>query len=132
MIKKRLFQHIFILLLMVAVLHFFASIFYIYWLFPWFDIVPHFLSGGAVAMTIILFWWYFYPNQFHNRSKIILMTILGAFVIGILWETFEVYFSITFLSDGIAYVTDTSSDFLMDICGGFFGALYASNLLKKQ
>ena len=138
MFKTRLFKHFFVLLLAVAILNFLASTFYLYWTFWWFDMMVHFLAGGVVAMVVILILdskgstleipkvepWY-------TKIKMIFWSVAGALLVGIIWEIYEVHFGITFLSDGIAYVRDTSSDIIMDICGGFFGSLYAHKMINK-
>jgi hypothetical protein len=130
MMKTKLFKNAFILLVIVGFLNFMAVKFYLYWSIWWMDMVVHFLAGVCVGLAILLFFQEDYYVQ--NKLKAILFVILGAFFIGILWEIYELIFGITSLSDGIHYVTDTVSDLIMDIVGGFFGSLYGFRLLKKQ
>ena len=92
--------------------------------------VVHFLAGGVVAMATLLFWPHINKVKIHTTSQIIFVAIMGTIIIGLLWEIYELYFHITFLSDGIMYTTDTISDLLMDISGGFVGAVYSLKLIK--
>ncbi len=80
--------------------------------------------------TILVF--SYKANDFYLQGipKIIFTGFLGALFIGILWEFYELYFEITSISDGISYLTDTSSDILMDISGGILGGLYSLRFFK--
>ncbi|MBA3733227.1 hypothetical protein H0W91_02530 [Patescibacteria group bacterium] len=93
----------------------------------------HFLAGATVAMATVLVLSFLYRTYEENSLiKNIILAVLGALVVGIIWELYELYFGITLLSDGIIYFRDTLSDILMDISGGFFGALYSHNLLRTK
>ena len=94
--------------------------------------VLHFLGGLCVAMGGLSTWLYLSSSTNISNTKLTLVGLLWALAIGIIWEIFEVHFGITFLSDGIAYVRDTASDLIMDICGGIFGVLYAVRLNKQN
>ena len=131
-IKTRLFKHTLILLFIVGILDLIAEKFYLYFTTSWFDTIVHFLAGACVAMAGFLALSYFSDRFTFSYRKMTLVAILGAFIIGILWEFYELYFGITFLSDGIRYVRDTASDLLMDIVGGSFGAWYSLKLLKDK
>ncbi len=132
MIKTPLFKRTFWLLFVVGFLNIIAIKLYLYWTVWWFDMVVHFLAGATVAMTAMLLWYFFFKGTIPNISKSIKISVAAALLIGILWEFYELYFSITFLSDGLAYWTDTSSDLLMDISGGILGALYAHRILSRD
>ena len=132
MLETRLFRHIFILLFVVAILNFLGTTFYLYWTLWGFDTVVHFLAGASVSMAVVLFWEYYFPNKTPSLIKTIFLAVLVAFIIGILWEIYELYFDLTSFSDGIVYVRDTLSDLLMDITGGFFGTLWAMKILSKK
>lgn len=58
--------------------------------------------------------------------------IYGALVIGLLWEFYELYLGMVFLSDGLAYVIDTTKDIIVDTSGAFLGSLYAIKLIKNN
>lgn len=131
MIKTRLFKHTFALLFIISVLNLIATIFYLHWTTWWFAAGLHFLSGFVIAMITILFIQHFYNITAFKLLKIILITVIASFIVGVLWEVYELYFGITFLSDGMVYVVDTASDLIMNICGSFFGVLYARKFLQN-
>jgi putative effector of murein hydrolase len=122
--SKKLSKDIIAIFIVIGVLDFFANKLYLYWTTWWVDIILHFLSGAVVAMVIILFL---------NRFKINLFwtTLLSCLLIGVLWEVFELYIQSTYLSDGIAYWTDTSSDVFLDVLGGYTGIKYSFYILNK-
>ncbi len=133
MIRSKLLRHTLFLLFLVGILNFFADYLYLYWVIWWFDMLVHFLAGATVAMATVLVLSFLYRTYEENSLiKNIILAVLGALVVGIIWELYELYFGITLLSDGIIYFRDTLSDILMDISGGFFGALYSHNLLRTK
>jgi len=107
--------------IIIAGLHFTALEFYLYWVFPWFDVLMHFLGGFLVALIGI--WSLLYVVRmrvwicFSHRN--ILYTAIGtALAIGIGWEVFE-YINGLRIKDN--YVFDTVTDLIMDL----FGAMLA-------
>ncbi len=123
MIHTPLFKRLFALLFLIACLHVIAAWLYLYQIVSWFDIPMHLLGGVAVALA--------YFTVFGGTNKSIIRAIVFVFIVGVLWEIFELSFGITFLSDGAAYVFDTAKDLTMDIIGGYIGSRYALRLLKK-
>lgn len=122
-------------LLVTAILNIVGIKLYLFWATPYFDIPMHFLGGFWVALTVVWLWSLRKTEVMPDKLKVVLSAILGALVIGFLWEIYELYFGITFLSDGIRYWRDSGADFIMDYVGGVFGALYGYSLLlsiKKQ
>ena len=132
MLKTKLFKTTFLLLAIVGALDIVAVKLYLFWSVSQFDSVVHFFAGICVGMASILFWRYGLNRTAADKSKILLVAVVGALIIGIIWETFELYFGITFLSDGINYIEDTGSDLLMDIVGGFLGGAYGFRLLTNN
>ncbi|HEY4505601.1 MAG TPA: hypothetical protein VJG67_02830 [Candidatus Paceibacterota bacterium] len=128
----KLFKHTFLLLVIVAVLNWLASEFYLYWTIWWFDMLVHFLAGCTVAMAILWLWPHINKIRTHTTIQIIFVAIFATLIIGILWELYELYFHLEFLSDGVPYFIDTSSDLLMDVSGGFIGAWHALRLIDKK
>ncbi len=126
MMKTKLFKTTLFLLLLVAALNEFGTIFYLYWTTKWFDMITHFLGGATAGLGVILFFVYILKKQNVSRRQIIWIGIVGTFVIGILWEVYELSFGITSFSDGMYYVLDTSKDITMDMLGGILGSLYAA------
>jgi len=94
--------------------------------------VLHFLSGGVVAMVAILFLQSISKTKGLNRREIFLVAILSACFVGFLWEVFEIYFEVTYFSDGFVYWTDTLSDLFFDLFGGFLGIKYSFRILDKN
>ena len=131
MFRKEIFKRAFWIFVVVGVLNFFADKLYLHWSAGWFDIVLHFLGGLCVAMFAL--WLISAKFELKNWSsrKISMVAVFGALLIGVLWEIYELYFGITFLSDGARYFADTAKDLTMDLVGGFFGFLWAVRLLKK-
>ncbi len=134
MTKLALPLSIVVLGIVVAVLHGYALNNFLYWHFPWLDIVMHFL-GGLLASLFGL-WFAERCNLITNaRPKAILLfdVILFVFIISLLWESFEFMFKLV-LHDPVEYIIDTIIDFLMGIMGAVFGfyLIYISGLFKKS
>lgn len=94
--------------------------------------VTHFLAGGVVGLATLLAWQKFSVFTEGKIGKIIWSAVIGGLVVGLLWEEFELYFDLTSFSDGMAYVTDTVSDLILDTVGAFLGALYGMKIWKKN
>lgn len=127
MLKQPLFITSFITLLIVGILHIIATEFYLYWTFPWFDNLMHFLGGLWFGITSIWFFFFSgYAKKFTSKltaRNILTVSIASVIVIGVLWELFEIYAGVLTLE--IDYPLDTSTDLLMDILGAVVAASYA-------
>ena len=132
MISKKLFIWSFWTLVVTEILDLFSRKFYLYWTVWWADITVHFFGGMSVAFAVI--WLYSLSDDLKNWSttKLLRTILVGVIFIGIVWEVYELHFDITSLSDGINYLTDTSSDLIMDTVGGIVGFFLSQNILKKQ
>ncbi|MAG12363.1 hypothetical protein CL630_00960 [bacterium] len=127
MFRDTFFKILFFVLLTVAVVNFFGNAFFLYWEIPWLDLVSHF-GGGFWAGGMVL-WLYQYPFPFFSqntpritrRSALIVFAILGAFVIGMWWEIYEVLIYPAMLQSE-NYFFDTITDLLMDTAGGLTAA----------
>ncbi|MFA6254011.1 MAG: hypothetical protein WC640_01970 [Candidatus Paceibacterota bacterium] len=79
------------LLVLITVLDFLAFKHFWYWRWRWFDQPMHFMGGllaGLVAIQIFLF--FFHRDWRKVRGEeIILAGVLGALLIGIIWELIE-------------------------------------------
>lgn len=111
-----------VVVLLVAAVHLSAMEWYLYWYFPWLDLLTHFLGGLWVALAAS--WLIAYTG----REATLLRIIAAAMLIGIGWELFEFFAGIPREAN---YVFDTSLDLSMDFCGGLVGFLLASRLLKS-
>jgi magnesium-transporting ATPase (P-type) len=125
MFQTKLFVQTFILFMIVSFLNYLGVSFYLYWSFAWFDMVLHSLSGVAIGMATILVF-----RQIGIRLTITRSLVL-VFVVGVLWEVFELWGGLTSLSDGMVYTTDTISDLLLDMLGGYIGFLYGKSMIEK-
>ncbi len=119
MLQKPLFIFGFFFLVLIAVLHVVAVDWYLYWTLPWFDILMHFLGGAWIGFVCI--WLCFYSRYFSMPARtdivyVVSVSVLGALVVGVLWEVFEYVTGITFLVSN--YVPDTVLDLIMDVVGG--------------
>ena len=90
---------------LLAVLNnYFASVFFLYWRFPWTDLVAHTLGGVAIGSFLI--------SILPARSpRTYLAVCLGVFV-G--WEVFEYVIG---AAQPVNYRLDTEQDLLMDAVG---------------
>lgn len=130
MVDKKLFKIAVFLLASVAFLNFVDSKLYLSWDYWWFDKSLHFIAGVIVGISAFLFSQYF-PSFFNRNKKIIVFSLVSIFIIGVLWEFFELYFDITSLSDGDIYYKDTFLDLVMDVSGGFLGTIYSLRSKRK-
>jgi hypothetical protein len=131
MLKQKIFKRAFWTLVVLGVLNFIATILYLHWSLWWFDVILHFLGGLTVALFAL---WFFSANfdlQNWKLGKIVTMTLISTICIGILWEFYELYFGLTFLSDGWHYFADTGSDLIMDTVGGIVGFLWINKILNQ-
>lgn len=92
----------------LAVLHFLALTFSLYWYFPWFDLLTHFLGGMWAG--VFLLW----SHAQAGYAPQPLFVVAGALAVGVLWEIFEVTAGIPLEAN---YVFDTSLDLLTDVFG---------------
>ncbi|MEK7150364.1 MAG: hypothetical protein AAB736_02035 [Patescibacteria group bacterium] len=115
----------FIIIALIASLHFLAFQFYLYWRLWWFDSLMHFISGLWVA--IAFFWAFFQSGHVNiiknNKKSSLIVAIVSSFAIGIMWEIFE-YSSGAVLASGSDYIFDTISDIFFDLIGGLAGYYY--------
>jgi len=130
MIRQKLILLALALVLIVGGLHLLAIDLHLYWTVKYFDSLLHFLSGGAVGFAGI---WFALTNKNTLTPKEILAYALWSIVIvGILWEIFELMGNITSFSDGMYYITDTTSDLVMDILGSLMAVIYTRQFIIKN
>ncbi len=101
---------------LIAVVHRLAFQFYLYWEYAWFDIPMHFLGGVVISLLFLVL---LLASPSFNRWRSISFGLLFVFVIGILWELFEIVAGISPFEPG--FVTDTIIDLCMDLAGGVVG-----------
>lgn len=111
---------------LVVGLHVTAIHFSLYWIFGWFDIMMHFLGGMFVAAVGVWFYDRFrHAELAENPIYVALFNVIVlVFIVGLLWETCEILFGVTFTTQS-QYVGDTILDLIMNTIGavaGFYGA----------
>lgn len=120
--KKALFIEIFLLSITVAVLHYFATIFSLYWSVDWFDIMMHFLGGLLIGLISL---WVFFTSEKikYPRTKfaIFSVTIGLVLIVGLGWELWEIFVGFT---DVFSDKSDTMMDLVMDTIGAVAAYIY--------
>ncbi len=125
MIFDRVFILFFLSLAGLAMTHYLALVWYLYWMYPWFDLVMHFSGGMIIALgsQTALF-----QKMTQHYFTGLLPCLLIVVVVSVVWELFEWY---SVIVDFEGYRVDTSIDLVMDITGGVCGFFLASFLSRR-
>jgi len=102
------------LALLIALLQFLATRYFLYWEFWWFDIVMHFLGGLFIGVSYLWLLRFEASAQLQKRVPVLVSSFFAVFLVGILWEIFE-YVTGMYVETG--YTLDTMLDLTMDIVG---------------
>ena len=96
-------------LLSLLVLHIYGMSRHLYLNIWYYDVIMHLLGGVGIALATL----YVLKNPKY--------IIIATFVMGIVWELFEVYFNLTgYVVGTMPYTIDTTKDLIMDTLGAFF------------
>ena len=116
--KQPLFIEVLSLTIVVAIIHWIASIYYFYYLVPNLDILMHFLGGLLIGLIILslLFVRRLFGFAHTHHGVVITTTLFGVLLIGLAWELFEVFFDMTAITRIDLF--DTLLDLVMDLIGG--------------
>lgn len=140
--RIRLYFSLFVAFLIIAV-NYYAGIFDVFWLFPWFDIPMHILGGLMVGLFVQTGIDYLIHTKkdvgigkkplVSNSSIIkrrILIIFTLVFAVGFIWEFTEWYLGIT---DGLGPISrlDTIKDMIDDIIGGALSIWFWKFLFNK-
>ncbi len=106
------------LAVIVGTLHTLAVSHSFYWKFFWFDMPIHFSAGALVGLVI-----YLLARKYVPAAKGFWFGLVGALLVGILWEVFEYVNGLSGVEPG--FVLDTAKDLSMDLLGGFLAATLA-------
>ena len=117
------------LLIAFLFLHIFATIYHLYWLFPWFDIPMHFLGGFLLAIIFFYFWRFAHISIGTGVSSVpnvfvaLVLTLGFVALIGVFWEFYEFLHDFYLLTGGKISVfqnsfADTVKDLFFDLVGG--------------
>lgn len=132
--RTRLLLPIVFLIWVIFGIHSIALMLHLYWVFPWFDILMHFLGGVWVGLFLL---WFLYYSDYLSPTllpkKTLASILLFGFLLGLLWEVFEI---IVQSKTGVRFegnwALDTAIDLGMDIFGTTLGTLLGSVLGKKK
>ncbi len=108
----------------LAVVHFLALEFFLYWRFLWLDLPVHALGGAVVALG--------YQSVRDFRSRLperwfaLVPTLCFVFFVAILWELFEAAAGLSVGNADLAF--DTASDLLLGLLGVLIGYFVASRI----
>ncbi|MFH0755199.1 MAG: hypothetical protein V1910_00835 [bacterium] len=129
MFKQKIFIISFIVLVLIAVLNYFGAKFYLYWAHKWYDIPMHILGGLWISTFFLSLYTYFNKKNLIiiSRTKIIYLTFFVLLFIIILWEIFELFGKMTFLTDNEYWV-----DTIQDIFNGYLGGIIGYYLFTKN
>lgn len=99
----------------LAVLHYLALEFFLYWRHLWLDLPMHTLGGSVVALGYWS-WRDFFPSL-SVRWFSLANTLIFVLIIALVWEVFE----------AVAGISVPNADFIIDtisdLCFGLFGGL---------
>lgn len=110
----------------LAVLHYVALEFSLYWRFAWFDIFMHFFGGAVVALGF--FTLKDFIHSIPDRLQYFVPIISGVIVAALSWELFEIMIGIPAWVPGYGF--DTVIDLIMGTLGGFAGFIVGHSIRK--
>lgn len=126
MLKKPLFWEMFVLLMIVGVLNYVATIYHLYWFIYEFDSIVHFLAGATASLLFL--WLYFFSGFFNpqkrNLKQFLIIAVTGMMSIAVFWEIFELFLGEVVLQKA-EYPYDTMMDLIMDFLGAVSASFYA-------
>ncbi len=115
---------LFVGIILIA-LHSVGSYYSWYWVYPWYDVVVHIVSGLWIALMFL--WLAAIFGQINSlkeyRVKGLLIALVSAVLVGVAWEVIENLSKISSVSaDG--YSLNTALDIFNDALGGLLAYLY--------
>jgi len=126
--KSPLFLSAILTTIIVAAIELVSFHFHLFYSIMWFDMIMHFSGGFLVAilaLTIIT-----YYKQDLSYGQVLFYGILAAFVIGVLWEIYELYEGITVWGSS-SYWGDNGMDVTMDTLGGLVAVWFSYFKLRN-
>ena len=113
---------LFSLWFLLAVLHGFFTVSWLYWYYTWLDIPMHLLG----AFLVMASWFYFSQKAwlFELFKKPIFNPIFILIIIMIAWEIFQLALGKPISSN---YVIDTRTDLVVGLIGGILGYFFFSS-----
>lgn len=101
----------------LAVAHYIAVTYSLYFLVSWFDIPMHMLGGAVVVLFLFNTQWLriTLPNRWHRITPMLLCVL----IVGLVWELFEIAIGIPLIEPD--FEIDMWGDLLNDLIGGAIG-----------
>lgn len=127
--RKRLFKIIAKLIVLIFILNYLATKFYLYYSIWYFDMPMHFLGGFFLGLSAI---WLlsFKSSSLELSFNLICKIIFFVLIIGVSWEIFEIAFN-NIVAQFPFNNLDTISDIFFDLTGGIFAILYIFHVNNK-
>ena len=95
-----------------------------YWVYWWYDVVMHFLTGFTLGLFI--YWGFFASGVFGKKTRstkqIFWAVFIAILAIGVAWEVMEYMNGITQAIEG--YARDTANDLIFDCTGAMLATLF--------
>jgi hypothetical protein len=101
-----------------------ANKLYLYWTYTWLDKTMHVMGGFAAGLLGLICYEYM-----RRKPGRLLTALIGALIIGSMWELLEYILHISRL--GPQFLIDTASDLTMDIIGGLIAYLIWKKLPQR-
>jgi hypothetical protein len=96
-----------------------ASVWSLYWVFPWFDMLMHFLGGMWLALTIFALMSKHLAYLAKHPIFMLVALLGGTLFFGFLWEVMEFFIDLILGTDYFQpNLPDTLSDLTFDLLGG--------------
>lgn len=117
--------------IMVLYLHITALQNHLYFVYWWFDMVIHFLTGLTISLTLVYVVRDRMPTRINDitASVTVALPVVLTFAVG--WEVFELYSKLVY-ARGFYYMVDTLIDIFMGLLGGMIGVLYISTFITTS
>jgi len=121
--RKSLFIEIVIIAVLIAILHYAATVFSLYWSIVWFDILMHFLGGLFIGLLALYLFFTSGLIKYPCTHKIVVFSVVvgSVLVVGLTWELWELFVG---LSDVLSDQGDTVLDLILDIFGAVVAYMY--------
>lgn len=131
MLKDPYFRMLFGILIVIAILHLLGVQLYLYWQISYYDMILHFLGGFWVGGMCLWGLTKLIAKDFLTKNLVFVLSATGAFLIGILWEYFELFIDAVFVTEE-EYVLDTILDLILDMLGAIAAIWLYYFLYAKQ
>jgi hypothetical protein len=120
--KSPLFLSAILTTIIVCTIELISFYFHLFYSIMWFDMIMHFSGGFLVALLALTIVTYY--KQDLSYGQILFWGIITAFLIGVLWEVYELYEGIT-VWGSFGYWGDNGMDVTMDTFGGLVAVWYS-------